>query len=153
MPADRNGPSRWRPLVPRTRARDWAEHWALRGRPRAERDQRIREGVARETFALPSGYTQDVDFEARERQAREAGFRGRGPKGYRRDDERLRALVCERLADDPWIDATDVEVSVVGGEVALSGSVLDDRSLREAEEIARRSGARSVTNTLVIRPA
>jgi BON domain len=50
------------------------------------------------------------------------GFAGRGPKGYQRADDRIREDVCERLAEDPDIDASDMEVTVKDGEVTLSGS-------------------------------
>jgi hypothetical protein len=63
-------------------------------------------------------------------------FSGRGPKGYARTDERLREVICERLTDDPLIDATDVDVQVSGGEATLTGSV-PSRSMKwRAEDLA-----------------
>ena len=56
---------------------------------------------------------------------REQDFRRRGPKGYKRSDERIQEDVNDRLADDPYVDASDIEVSVSGGEVNLSGTVED----------------------------
>jgi osmotically-inducible protein OsmY len=53
----------------------------------------------------------------------ELSHRGRGPRGYRPSDERLREIICERLTDDPFIDASDVTVSVDQGEVTVQGSV------------------------------
>src|SRR5687768_9699859 len=50
-------------------------------------------------------------------------FRGRGPRGYQRSDDRIREDVCERLSDDPQIDASNMEVTVKTGEVTLSGTV------------------------------
>jgi hypothetical protein len=47
----------------------------------------------------------------------------RGPKGYKRSDERIREDVSDRIARTPNIDASDVEVAVSGGEVTLSGCV------------------------------
>jgi hypothetical protein len=38
--------------------------------------------------------------------------RGRGPKGYTRPDERIWEEVCDRLTDDPLLDASDMEVKV-----------------------------------------
>lgn len=73
---------------------------------------------------------------------REAGFRdeadhrGRGPKGYRRSDERIREDVCDRLAGDRYVDASDIEVAVQDGEVTLSGSVDDRQARRRAEDLA-----------------
>jgi hypothetical protein len=79
---------------------------------------------------------------------------GRGPKGYRRSDERIRELVCERLTEDPTIDASDVEIEVSNGEVTLSGFVSDRRAKWWAEELAHRSnGYGEVHNRLRVRRA
>lgn len=60
----------------------------------------------------------------------------RGPKGYKRSDERIREDVCDRIARTPSIDSSDVEVSVIGGEVTLAGSV-PLRSMKwELEQLA-----------------
>jgi hypothetical protein len=63
-------------------------------------------------------------------------YRGRGPKGYRRPDERIREEVCERLTVHGGIDASDVEVEVQEGEVTLSGTVADRRMKRLALDVA-----------------
>jgi len=60
----------------------------------------------------------------------------RGPRGYKRSDERLREEVCERLGRDWDVDASDVEVNVANGEVTLSGSVDDRRQKFRAEHLA-----------------
>jgi osmotically-inducible protein OsmY len=76
-------------------------------------------------------------------------FSGRGPKGYRRSDERIREDVCDRLADDPMVDASDVEISVKEGEVTLSGFVRDREDKHRAEDLVERiSGVREVHNSL-----
>lgn len=68
------------------------------------------------------------------------GFRGLGPKGYQRSDERLQEDICERLTDDRWIDASDVSVRVAGGVVTLEGSV-DDRQLKHRiEDVVEQCG-------------
>src|SRR5215510_7418860 len=48
---------------------------------------------------------------------------GRGPRKYRRPDERIREDVIERLTRNAMIDATDIEVTVDKGEVTLTGTV------------------------------
>jgi osmotically-inducible protein OsmY len=53
----------------------------------------------------------------------ELSHRGRGPKGYRPSDERLKELICERLTDDPFVDPSNVTVEVANGEVTLGGTV------------------------------
>jgi hypothetical protein len=78
-------------------------------------------------------------------------FRGRGPRGYQRSDERIREDVCERLTDDPQIDASNLEVTVKGGEVTLSGTVNSREDKRRAEECAEDiSGVKDVHNGLRI---
>ncbi len=61
--------------------------------------------------------------------------RGKGPKGYTRSDERIREHVCETLADDHNVDASDIEVTVKDGEVTLAGTVPDRRMKRMAEDV------------------
>lgn len=79
----------------------------------------------------------------------EGKFRGRGPKNYRRSDERLREEVCDRLTDNEWLDASDVEVNVVAGEVILTGMVDSRYAKRLAENIAESvSGVANVQNNL-----
>jgi hypothetical protein len=79
------------------------------------------------------------------------GFRGRGPRGYSRSDERIREEICERLTDED-IDVSEVEVSVTKGEVTLSGSVADRRTKREAENIAEQiAGVKDVSNQIRVR--
>lgn len=63
-------------------------------------------------------------------------FIGRGPRGYKRSDDRILEDVCETLTWDPEIDARDIEVSVEEGEVYLSGTVPDRRTKRWAEQSA-----------------
>lgn len=78
--------------------------------------------------------------------------RGRGPRGYARSDERIREDVNERLTDDPYLDASDIEVTVSGAEITLSGTVEDRRAKRRAEDIAESvSGIRHVQNNLRVR--
>ena len=62
--------------------------------------------------------------------------RGRGPKGYSRSDDRIREDVCDRLTDDPRIDASEIEINVSGGEVTLSGTVDNREAKRHAERDA-----------------
>ncbi|MDP2258694.1 MAG: BON domain-containing protein [Caulobacter sp.] len=75
--------------------------------------------------------------------------RGRGPKGYRRSDDRIREDINDRLTDDSWLDATHIEVAVEGGEVTLTGTVSSRQAKRRAEDIAERvSGVEDVQNTI-----
>ena len=84
-----------------------------------------------------------------EERARRESYRGRGPKNYRRSDERIREDVCERLTDDHYVDATDIEVNVQNGIVTLSGSVDDRGAKRRAEDVAESvSGVSDVQNQI-----
>jgi osmotically-inducible protein OsmY len=76
-------------------------------------------------------------------------YRGRGPKNYQRPDDRIREDVCERLAEDHDVDATDIEVVVNGGVVVLSGSVQERFAKRMAEDLAESvRGVRDVENNI-----
>lgn len=77
------------------------------------------------------------------------GHRGKGPSGYTRSDERIRESVCEALADDDRVDASNIEVTVKAGEVILTGTVEDRMQKRMAEEcIENLSGVKDVQNQL-----
>lgn len=79
----------------------------------------------------------------------EAGHRGRGPKGYKRSDERISEDAHQRLTDDPWLDASAINVSVSGSEVTLSGTVTSREAKHRAERIVEDiSGVNHVQNNL-----
>ncbi|AWK87298.1 BON domain-containing protein [Azospirillum thermophilum] len=81
--------------------------------------------------------------------AGEGRHRGRGPRGYTRPDERIREDVNDRLTEDPYVDASDIEVTVSGGEVTLSGTVDSRNARRRAEDIAEGvPGVRHVQNDI-----
>jgi len=74
---------------------------------------------------------------------------GKGPKGYKRSDERIREEVCESIARQGYIDAGDVEVMVEGGVVRLVGTVVHRGDKRGLEQIAERvHGVGEVWNEL-----
>ena len=76
---------------------------------------------------------------------------GRGPRGYRKSDERIREDVCDRLTDDPDVDATEIDVQVASGEVTLSGTVHTRGEKRRACDIADGvGGVRDVHNIIKI---
>jgi osmotically-inducible protein OsmY len=76
-------------------------------------------------------------------------FRGRGPRGYQRSDERVREDACELLTADEQIDASNVEVIVQDAAVTLSGGVSSRAEKRRAEDIvAEVSGVKDVHNRL-----
>lgn len=78
--------------------------------------------------------------------------RGKGPRGYRRTDARILEDVNDRLADDPSVDASDIEVTVKDAEVTLTGHVTDRFEKRRAEDCVENvSGVTHVQNNLRIR--
>ena len=77
------------------------------------------------------------------------GHRGKGPKDYQRSETRIREDVCDRLSEDDYLDATDIQVQVQGSEVILSGNVVDRDQKRRAENLAESiSGVQNVENRI-----
>lgn len=75
--------------------------------------------------------------------------RGRGPRGYKRSDERILEDVSDRLTEDPHVDARAIEVRVEEGEITLDGTVGSRWEKRHAEDIAESvSGVAHVQNNL-----
>lgn len=81
-------------------------------------------------------------------------FRGKGPKGYKRADERILEDVNDRLTYAPSLDASEIEVSVAGGEVTLAGFVFNRQDKRMAEDIVDDVfGVSHVQNNLRVKTA
>jgi hypothetical protein len=98
-------------------------------------------------------FTDWLGMEDDDRRRRAAGqrgeHRGRGPKGYRRSDERIKDDINDRLSDDDFLDASDVDVNVEDNVVILTGHVNDRWDKRRAESIAESvSGVSNVENRL-----
>jgi hypothetical protein len=89
------------------------------------------------------------DHDNRGAHAQDRGHRGTGPKGYKRSDERINDEVHDRLTDDHWLDASNVQVQVSNGEVTLSGTVDSRESKHRAERLVENlSGVCHVQNNL-----
>jgi osmotically-inducible protein OsmY len=94
----------------------------------------------------------DEEAERRRRMDQQREHRGRGPKGYRRSDERIKEDVNDRLSDDYYLDASEVEVVVANSEVTLTGTVNSREDKRRAEDIAESvSGVTNVENRLRVK--
>lgn len=75
--------------------------------------------------------------------------RGKGPRNYKRSDERIREDINDRLYDDPYIDASDIDVKIEDDVVVLTGTVDNREQKRRAEDIIERiSGVHNVENRL-----
>lgn len=79
------------------------------------------------------------------------GFFGKGPKGWKRSDERIKEEVSEALYRDYHVDASEIEIEVKEGVVTLSGTVENREAKRSAEEcIENLSGVQDVHNRIRI---
>jgi osmotically-inducible protein OsmY len=79
---------------------------------------------------------------------------GRGPKGYRRSDERIQEEINDQLTQHGDIDATEIMVKVSSGVVTLTGTVEDRNAKRMAEDLAESvSGVQEVQNQLKVSPS
>jgi hypothetical protein len=84
----------------------------------------------------------------------EGPHKGKGPRKYQRTDDRIEEDINDRLTDDPYVDASDVNVAVQKGEVILTGTVDDRQAKRRAEDIAESvSGVTHVENRIRVRSA
>lgn len=94
----------------------------------------------------------DEEAERRRRRDDQREHRGRGPKGYRRADDRIKEDVNDRLSDDYYLDASEVEVAVENTEVTLTGTVNNRNDKRRAEDLAESvSGVTNVENRLRVK--
>ena len=100
-----------------------------------------------------SSWFGDDDAQRRRRmdETNEGRYRGKGPKGYTRSDERIKEDVNDKLSDDPNVDASEIEVTVNSCEVTLTGTVNSRWEKRHAEDIVESvSGVKNVENRLKV---
>jgi osmotically-inducible protein OsmY len=93
----------------------------------------------------------DDDAERRRRmdERRSGQHRGKGPKNYTRSEDRIKEDVSDKLSDDSFLDATNIEVEVKGSEVTLNGKVDSRYSKHRAEDLAEDvTGVTHVQNNL-----
>jgi hypothetical protein len=75
--------------------------------------------------------------------------RGKGPRSYQRSDQRMEEDINDLLTEDPYIDASEVEVKVEKGEVVLSGVVENKHIKRRVEDLVEQvSGVKHIENRL-----
>ena len=78
--------------------------------------------------------------------------RGKGPRNYKRSDDRLKEIVCDVFCDNPDLDASNIDVDVKNSEVILSGEVHDRTAKRLAEDLAEGvTGVSNVQNRIHVR--
>lgn len=77
---------------------------------------------------------------------------GKGPKGYRRSDERIKEDVCQALFDSYDVDASNIEVEVKDACVYLKGEVDDRMTKRMAEDtVENLNGVKDIQNMLTFK--
>lgn len=104
------------------------------------------------TDEVSSWFGDDDAERRRDMDERRSGeHKGKGPRGYQRSDERIKEDVCDRLSDDGYLDATDIDVKVEGNEVILTGTVNNREQKRRAEDLVESiSGVRNVENRIKV---
>jgi osmotically-inducible protein OsmY len=121
--------------------RDWARQWGYvdRGQQQRGRDWYAQEQEEGQRYrGQGSGY---------DMWAMAGPHTGRGPRGYQRSDDRIKDDICERMSQHGQLDASDIEVRVMNGEVTMEGTVTDRQAKRLAEDIVESvSGVREVHN-------
>jgi osmotically-inducible protein OsmY len=95
----------------------------------------------------------DEDAERRRqmdaRQQGQGQHRGRGPRNYKRSDERIKEDINDRLTDHDYLDASDIDVEVNNGDVILTGKVDSRSAKRLAEDVAEEvTGVGNVENRI-----
>lgn len=100
-----------------------------------------------------SSWFGDDDAERRRRRDHMVSgqHKGKGPRDYRRSDERILEDACDRLSEDSFVDASEIDVKVSGNEVILTGTVESREAKRRAEDIVESiSGVTNVQNNLKV---
>lgn len=124
------------------RAQSWLESQRQYGPGWAEtQNQRARDGWAQSAGNQNSSYFYErpnreyvSDYQHSSHQ--HGPHQGRGPKGWKRADDRIKEDINEQLSRHPHLDASEIEVMVEQGEVTLSGTVDDRYAKRMAEDVA-----------------
>lgn len=97
------------------------------------------------------GYENWSNSPRSERRMDNRNFAGKGPKGYRRSDERIKEDVCECLERSPLVDASNIEVDVKDCCVTLKGAVDSRQAKRDAEMLIENlRGVDDVINELKV---
>jgi hypothetical protein len=80
-------------------------------------------------------------------------YRGHGPRRAQPSDRQIEDQVCHRMTQHGQLDAHDIDVSVMNGEVTLRGTVDSRWAKRLARDIADSvPGTQDVHNDLKITP-
>lgn len=143
----RQGDMMWDPALERSAHEDrrnrYLENEAQGGVRRYPSDIELRPQTMDSYRPADRGYNQMLDTN---------NNRGKGPRNYTRSDERIKEIVCDLLSDDPYLDASDIEVEVKNAEVVLTGKVDEKFSKRLAEHLVEDvSGITNIENRIRVR--
>ena len=115
-----------------------------------EKDYSIGGGVTMYS-EFEHGFTHK-DTERKTLQVKRGEHFGKGPKNWTRSDERIKEDICEELSYNPYVDASDIELTVQNGVVYLKGWVNSREEKKEAEKCAEGIlGVRDLQNELHMR--
>jgi osmotically-inducible protein OsmY len=104
-----------------------------------------------------SSYGNSADYNAgrfsSQNYAPSAGrFAGKGPKGYKRSDERIKEEISELIMHHPEVDGSDIEVEVASADVTLTGSVPERKMKHAVEDLIERTlGVGEIHNQLKVK--
>jgi hypothetical protein len=120
----------------------------------SDRDRDIKSPLSRETAVWEHMPAAPMRVPGGAPAAPHGAYRGRGPRGYVRSPVRIYEDLCDRLSENPFIDASEIDVMVAGTEVTLAGTVPDVIAMRQAQAIAEEvAGVSHVHNRLQLREA
>lgn len=89
-----------------------------------------------EERGLEGGYTSGLERDVYQSARAHLQRQSRGPRSYRRSDERIRDDICDRLFGDTGADASEVTIDVSAAVVTLTGTVPDPEDKRVISQIA-----------------
>jgi osmotically-inducible protein OsmY len=119
-----------------------------RGAYSANQDDRI---ISRD-ITLSGVRMEREDMDSGFPQIREESYAGKGPKGWKRSDERIKEDACDALYLSPDVDASEIEVKVIDNCIFLQGSVPDRFTKRLAEQCVEEvEGVDDIRNELHIK--
>lgn len=91
------------------------------------------------------------DFDPSESKLPLEYFVGKGPRSYRRSDERIQEEVWSLLMAEQDLDLSEIEIDVKDGEVTLMGTLPERRmKYRLEDKIAQCAGVKDVLNKIHI---
>lgn len=116
------------------------------------RDYSLGTGTEMRQEDRPVGAPKSVFFADKNAELNDRGYYGKGPKGWKKSDEKIREEVCDALTESREVDASDVEVEVSQGLVFLKGVVTDRAAKKEAERLAESvHGVKDIRNEIRLR--